>query len=117
HDLPPMVDLVASRRPNCAPDSTAILWHDRNAPLNSAIFVLLVLALGHRWLVTASWFTSDKTCGERYATPWFVERLDIDCGRLLRAGLWKLYDEGQFRRSRRGEGAVEYMKHLEHPDE
>src|SRR6516162_8947831 len=32
-----MVGLVASRRTNCAPDSTAILWHDRNAPLNSAI--------------------------------------------------------------------------------
>jgi len=32
--------------------------------------------------------------------------------------LWKLYDEGQFGRSRRGQGAVEYMKQLlEHPDE
>ena len=68
--------------------------------------------------VTASWFTSDKTCGERYATPWFVERLDMDCDRLLRARLWKLYDEGQFSRLRGGRGAVEYiMKHLEHPDE
>src|SRR5262245_4106214 len=42
--------------------------------------VLLVLTLGHRWSVTASWFTSDKTCGERHATPWFVERLSIDRG-------------------------------------
>jgi hypothetical protein len=83
----------------------------------SFVVVLLVLALGHRCSVTASWFTSDKTCGKRYATPWFVERLDIDCGRLLRTRLWKRYDEGQFRRSRRGRGAVEYMKHLEHPDE
>ena len=62
----------------------------------SFVAVLLVLALGHRWSVTASWFTSDKTCGERHATPWFVERLDIDCDRLLREHLWKLYDEGQF---------------------
>ena len=83
----------------------------------SFVAVLLVLALGHRWSATASWFTSDKTCGERHATPWFVERLDIDCDRLLRERLWKLYDEGQFGRSRRGQGAVEYMKHLEHPDE
>jgi hypothetical protein len=42
----------------------------------SFVVVLLVLALGHRWSVTASWFTSDKTCGERHATPWFVERLE-----------------------------------------
>src|SRR5215475_11530760 len=84
----------------------------------SFVTVLLVLALGHRWSVTASWFTSDKTCGERHATPWFVERLDMDCDRLLRARLWKLYDEGQFSRLRGGRGAVEYiMKHLEHPDE
>ena len=83
----------------------------------SFVVVLLVLALGHRWSVTASWLTSDKTCGERHGTPWFAERLDIDCGRLLRARLWKLYDEGQFARSRRGQGAVEYMKHPQHPDE
>jgi len=71
----------------------------------SFVAVLLVLALGHRWSVTASWFTSDKTCGERDATPRFVERLDIDCDRLLRARLWKLYDEGQLAacvRGRRG---------------
>jgi hypothetical protein len=78
----------------------------------SFVAVLLVLALGHRWSVTASWFTSDKTCGERHATPWFVERLDIDCDRLLRARLWKLYDEGQFGRLRGGRGAVEYMKQI-----
>ena len=83
----------------------------------SFVVVLLVLALGHRWSVTASWFTSDKTCRERHATPGFAERLGIDCGRLFRERLWKLYDEGQFGRSRRGQGAVEYMKHLEHPDE
>ena len=84
----------------------------------SFVAVLLVLALGHRWSATASWFTRDKTCGERHATPWFVERLDMDCDRLLRARLWKLYDEREFGRSRRGRGAVEYMKHLlEHPDE
>jgi len=87
--------------------------------MTSFVAVLLVLALGHRWSVTASWFTSDKTCRERHATPWFAQRLDIDCDRLLRARLWKLYDEGHlFGRSRRGEGAVEYMKQLlEHPDE
>ena len=87
--------------------------------MTSFVAVLLVLALGHRWSVTASWFTSDKTCRERHATPWFVARLDMDCDRLLRARLWKLYDEGHlFGRSRRGEGAVEYMKQLlEHPDE
>jgi hypothetical protein len=61
----------------------------------SFVAVLLVLALGHRWSVTASWFTSDKTCRERHATPWLVERLDIDCDRLLRARLWKLYEEGK----------------------
>ena len=83
----------------------------------SFLAVLLVLALGHRWSVAASWFRSDKTCGERHATPWFAERLDIDCGRLLRARLWKLYDEGQFGHLRGGRGAVEYMKQLEHPDE
>jgi hypothetical protein len=58
----------------------------------SFVAVLLVLAFGHRWSATASWFTSDKTCGERHATPWFVERLGIDCDRLLRARLWKLYE-------------------------
>src|SRR5439155_21997379 len=68
----------------------------------SLIAVLLVVALGHRWSVTASWFTSDKTCRERHATPWLVESLDIDCDRLLRARLWKLYDEGQFWPLRRG---------------
>jgi hypothetical protein len=83
----------------------------------SFVAVLLVLALGHRWSVTASWFTSDKTCRERHATPWLVESLDIDCDRLLRARLWKLYDEGQFWPLRRGRGAFEYMKQLEHPDE
>jgi hypothetical protein len=51
----------------------------------SFVAVLLVLALGHRCSVTASWFTSDKTCRERHATPWLVESLDIDCDRLLRA--------------------------------
>jgi hypothetical protein len=90
----------------------------------SLVAVLLVVALGHRWSVTASWFTSDKTCRERHATPWFVERLGIDCDRLLRARLWKLYDEGSlFGRLRGGRGgAVEYMKELymkqlQHPDE
>ena len=90
---------------------------------NGQLCLLLVLALWHRWSVTASWFTSDKTCGERHATPWFVERLDMDCDRLLRARLWKLYDQSQFGRLRGGRGgAVEYieqlyMKQLEHPDE
>jgi hypothetical protein len=84
----------------------------------SFVAVLLVLALGHRWSVTASWFTSDKTCGERHATPWFVERLGIDCDRLLRERLWKLYGEGQLGRSPEGRGgAFEYMKQLMHPDE
>ena len=83
----------------------------------SIVAVLLVLALGHRWSMTASWFTSDNTCRERHATPWFAARLGMDCDRLLRARLWKLYDEGQFGRLRGGRGAVEYMKHLEHPDE
>jgi hypothetical protein len=90
----------------------------------SFVAVLLVVALGHRLSVTASWFTSDKTCAERHATPWFVERLDIDCDRLLRERLWKLYDEGHlFGRLRGGRGgAVEYMKELymkqlQHPDE
>jgi hypothetical protein len=84
----------------------------------SFVVVLLVLALGHRRSVTASWFTSDKTCGERHATLWFVERLGIDCDRLLRERLWKLYGEGQFGRLRGGRGgAIEYMKQLWHPDE
>jgi hypothetical protein len=47
--------------------------------MTSFVAVLLVLALGHRWSVTASWFTSDKTCRERHATRWFVQRLDMDC--------------------------------------
>lgn len=86
----------------------------------SFVAVLIVLALGHRWSATASWFTSDKTCHERHTTPWFVERLGIDCDRLLRERLWKLYDEGShFGRSRGGRGgAAEYMKQLlEQPDE
>jgi hypothetical protein len=86
----------------------------------SFVAVLLVLALAHRWPVTAPWFTSDKTCHERHATRWFVERLDMDCDRLLRARLWNLYDEGHlFGRLRGGRGgAVEYiMKQLEHPAE
>ena len=82
----------------------------------SFVAVLLVLALWHRWSVTASWFASDKTCRERHATPWFVERLGIDCDRLLRERLWKLYDEG-FGRLRGGRGASDHMKQLEHPDE
>jgi hypothetical protein len=48
----------------------------------------------------------------------------MDCDRLLRERLWKLYDEGYlFGRLREGRGgAVEYiqqlyMKQLEHPDE
>jgi hypothetical protein len=60
----------------------------------SFVAVLLVLALGHRWSVTASLFTSDKTCGERHATPWFVERLDIDCGR-WESGAYALTDSGR----------------------
>ena len=80
----------------------------------SVVAVLLVLALGHRW--SASWFTSDKTCRERHATPWIVERLGIDCARLLRERLWKLYDEG-FGRLHGGRGASDHMKHPEHPDE
>jgi hypothetical protein len=89
----------------------------------SFVAVLLVLTFGHRWSVTASWFTSDKTCGERHATPWFVELVGIDCDRLLRERLWKLYGEGQFGRLRGARsGAVEYIKQLymqqlEHPDE
>ena len=89
----------------------------------SFVAVLVVLALGHRWSLTASWFTSDKTCHERHATRWFVERLDMDCDRLLRERLWKLYGEGQFGRLRGApSGAVEYIKQLymqqlEHPDE
>ena len=72
----------------------------------SFVAVLLVLALGHRWSVTASWFTSDKTCGERHATRWFVERLDMDCDRLLRARLWKLYDEAIYLAAYVGDGAA-----------
>ena len=83
----------------------------------SFVAVLLFVTLGHRWSVTASWFTSDKTCGERHATPWFVERLGIDCDRLLRERLWKLYDEGQLGRLRGGRGGAFDMKQLEHPDE
>jgi hypothetical protein len=103
-------DTMTNRRPWVAPASF--------------VAALLVLALGHRSSVTASWFTSDKTCGERHATPWFVERLEMDCDRLLRERLWKLYDEGHlFGRLRGGRGgAVEYiqqlyMKQLEHTDE
>jgi hypothetical protein len=82
----------------------------------SFVAVLLVAAFGHRRSVTASWFTSDKTCGERHATPWFVERLGVDCDRLLRERLWKLYGQGQFGRLRGGRGgAVEYMKQLMYP--
>ena len=40
--------------------------HDNATGMTSFVAVLLVLALGHRWSVTASWFTSDKTCGERH---------------------------------------------------
>jgi hypothetical protein len=86
------------------------------AAMAGFLAVLLVMALGHRWSVSASWFTSGKTCRERHAAPWLVQRLDIDCGRLLRERLWKLYDKGRFGRSRTGQGAVDYMKHLERPD-
>jgi len=89
----------------------------------SFVAVLLVLTFGHRWSATASRFTSDKTCGERHATPWFEELVGIDCDRLLRERLWKLYGEGQFGRlGGARSGAVEYIKQLymqqlEHPDE
>jgi hypothetical protein len=85
--------------------------------MTSFVAVLLVLALGHRGSVTASWFASGKTCGERHATQWFVERLGIDCDHLFRERLWKLNDEDRFFRLRRWPGAVEYRKHLEQPDE
>ena len=50
-----------------------------------AVVVLLpFLALGHRWPLTAGLFTSDKTCGERNAPWWIVERLEINCDRLGR---------------------------------
>jgi hypothetical protein len=81
------------------------------------VAVLLVLALSHRWSMTVSWFTSDKTCRERHAAPWLVNRLDIDCGRLLRERLWKLYEEGRWWPLPKGRGAVDYMKHLKHKDE
>jgi hypothetical protein len=61
------------------------------------------------WSITASWFTSDKTCRERHAAPWLINRLDIDCGRLLRERLWKLYDEARFARSRSRQGAIDDM--------
>jgi hypothetical protein len=84
----------------------------------SFVAVLLVLALGHRWSVSASWFTSDKTCGERHATLWSVQRLGIDCDRLLRERLWKLAEANLAAYVGDGGGAVEYiMKRLEHPDE
>jgi hypothetical protein len=82
----------------------------------SFVAVLLVLALGHRWSVTASGFASDKICRERHATPWLVERLGIECDRLLRERIWKLYDEA-FGRLRGGRGAFDHKKQLEHPDE
>ena len=82
----------------------------------SFVAVLLVLALGHRWSVTASGFASDKTCRERHAMPWLVERLGIECDRLLRERIWKLYDEG-FGHLRGGRGAFDHMTQLEHPDE
>jgi len=61
--------------------------------------------------------TGLRATSSRNARATSSESADIDCGRLLRARLWKLYEEGQFGRLRRGRGAVEYMKHLEHPDE
>jgi hypothetical protein len=87
------------------------------AAMAGFVAVLLVLTLGHRWSVTASWFTSDKTCRERHAAPWLVMRLNVDCARLLRERLWKLYDEGQLGRSLPGQGGIDYTKPPEHPDE
>src|SRR5262249_26098481 len=92
----------------------------RRAPwgaMAGVVAALLVLAGGDRWSVTAFLFTRDKTCRGGDATPWVVERLHIECDRLLRERLWKLYEEGQFWPLRRGRGAVEYMKELMHPDE
>src|SRR4029077_13682433 len=67
----------------------------------SFVAVLLVLAFGHRWSATATWFTSDKTCAERHATPWFVERLNMDCDRLLFGWLFGLFFDRCW--SRRGQ--------------
>jgi hypothetical protein len=109
-------DLVDSA-PTSERGSRFLRGHEMRRPwvaIAGLVAVLLVLALGHRWSVTASWLTSEKTCR---AAPWLVHRLDIDCGRLLRERFWKLYDEGRFGRSRSGQGAVDYMKRLEHPDE
>src|SRR5262245_57063301 len=56
--------------PACGVGTGARLTMRRSwAAMAGFVAVLLLLALGHRWSVTASWFTSDKTCGERYATP------------------------------------------------
>src|SRR5215831_5876979 len=82
------------RSPEAADSRRSVTARRPWVVMASFVAVLLVLALGHRRSVTASWFTSDKTCRERHATPWFVARLGIDCDRLLRARLWKLYDEG-----------------------
>ena len=56
------------------------------------LLVFIATALGHRLPLTAALFTSDKICAERHAPRWLVERLGIDCDRLFRERLWKLYE-------------------------
>src|SRR5262245_26719264 len=89
----------------------------------SFVAVLLVVAFGHRWSVTASWFTSDQTCSHRHATARFLGRVCIDSIRLLRERLWKLYEPGPLFGSLRGRRGVAlkyikqlYIKQLENPD-
>jgi hypothetical protein len=54
------------------------MWRRWIAMAGFVAVLLVILALAHRWWVTASSFTGDKTCRERHATAWLVNRLDID---------------------------------------
>ena len=63
-----------------------------SSSIGFVVLLVFIAAVGHRLPLTAALFTSDKICAERHAPRWLVERLGIDCDRLFRERLWKLYE-------------------------
>ena len=58
----------------------------------SFVAVLLVLALGHRWSVTASWFTSDNL---QHALVWIATACSArGCGSFMKKVNLAVYVEG-----------------------
>ena len=72
------------------PPGTRVLSGNQENKMTSKTFVgiliaaILVLAIGHRIPQLQPFFTSQKTCEERHAPKWIIDRLGIDCSQLAR---------------------------------